>query len=265
MPVDPATLKAAIWTYAVASKWLLWLGLLTAVAACATVAAAFKQWQANNIIEAHNDWRTATLEKETAQAKLDFAQAQERMAELGKEAEALKAQSSEAEKDVALLKNETAQANQRAAEANKLAEEARLELERLKTPRTLNAEQQARIVDRVKTFAGTPYNFVVMAETEPMNLMVHIDAALETAGWKLVSWESDNPLIIKRDGKPKAGVSVTEGLGIEIAESKRAEWEDPAEALANALAAEGLIPKLNSSTLPDVKSDAIHIVIGEKK
>jgi hypothetical protein len=41
------------------------------------------------------------------------------------------------------------------AEANARALEARAELEKFKAPRTLSAEQQARISEEMKPFAGT--------------------------------------------------------------------------------------------------------------
>src|SRR5271170_7743919 len=45
-------------------------------------------------------------------------------------------------------------ANARAAEADQKAEEARLELIRLTTPRSLSYEQQRRIVDKMRAFEG---------------------------------------------------------------------------------------------------------------
>src|SRR5688572_3789195 len=87
--IDPATLEAANWWYDVASRWLLLAGVLAALAACATVALAFIQWRADAIRERHANWRTSTLEVETARAKADSARAN---AEAGKaQAESAKA------------------------------------------------------------------------------------------------------------------------------------------------------------------------------
>lgn len=221
MPVDPAALDSALWWYDVSSRWLLGLGLLTAIAACLTVAAAFKQWQTNNVIEAHNDWR--------------LSQSQERIAELG---------------------NETAVANERAAAAT-------LEIEKLRTPRLLNAEQQERILNKIRDLIPLSYDIAVVDEAEPINLMNSLDTVLNWAGWTLVAWNIRGDPILVREGKPSAGVTLRRGLHIEFSYDKRSEWEPSVRALAQALLDEGL--PVHALASNQVTPGVVHIVIGTKE
>jgi uncharacterized coiled-coil protein SlyX len=155
MSTDSAALESATcWWYDFSGRWLLIVGVIMAVAACATAALAFIQWRTNKIIEVHNEWRTGTLEKETAQAKRDLGHSQERIAE---------------------LERSTAEANRAAAEEN-------LALEKLRTPRSLNTEQQARLTEKLGSFAGQKYSFNVFPDPEAIALMRQIDM-LKQAGW----------------------------------------------------------------------------------
>ncbi|MFD0985651.1 hypothetical protein [Methyloligella solikamskensis] len=155
MPVEPADLDWAIRWYDASSVGLLVFGLIAAVAACFTAAAAFRQWQANNIIEAHNEWRTASLEKQAADAELALSRSQERIAEL--------------EKDT--------------AEANRLAAEAQLELEKLKTPRSISPTHQDELVKLLAPYKGQEYSFNVYGDPEAIALKRQIDGLLQRAGW----------------------------------------------------------------------------------
>jgi hypothetical protein len=81
------------------------------------------------------------------------------------------------------LRRDTAAANERAASAEQRAAEANLELERLKTPRSLSPEQQGRIAETIKRFQGTPFVITVFNEPEVLDLMSQIESALASAGW----------------------------------------------------------------------------------
>jgi hypothetical protein len=70
------------------------------------------------------------------------------------------------------------------SEANARAAEANLEIERLKAPRSLSAEQQARIRDKVKDFHGTTFDITTYPwETEPAAFSRDISKTLEEAAW----------------------------------------------------------------------------------
>jgi hypothetical protein len=74
-------------------------------------------------------------------------------------------------------------ANARAAEADQKAEEARLELIRLTTPRSLSFEQQRRIADGVRPFDGVHAVLgAIPASAKNVELLQQISQALEDAG-----------------------------------------------------------------------------------
>jgi hypothetical protein len=101
MPVDQATLEWANWWYDLSGKGLIFSGILAAFAACVTVGFAFIQWRSDLVRERHSDWRTGELEKETTVAKTELSRSQERIAELDKSAEELKAANLALEKQIA--------------------------------------------------------------------------------------------------------------------------------------------------------------------
>jgi hypothetical protein len=74
-------------------------------------------------------------------------------------------------------------ANARAAEADQKAEEARLELIRLTTPRSLSFEQQRRIADKMRAFDGVRAVLgAIPASARNVELLQQISQALEDAG-----------------------------------------------------------------------------------
>jgi hypothetical protein len=90
MPVDPNLLERANWWFDVSWYGLLIAGFIAAVAACATIAFLFAQYWSSGIRERQAEWRTSTLEFQTADAKRDTAAAGERIAELNRETERLR-------------------------------------------------------------------------------------------------------------------------------------------------------------------------------
>jgi hypothetical protein len=156
-----------------------------------------------------------------------------------------------------------AQFEARAAEANQRAQEAALELARLTTPRTISTEQKQRLIEAVQPFAGTPFVLLLQPEPEPLALMEEICGALVDAGWTWLSWPS--PIAFVRPGKPSVGMITGTGVRVQLASSKKPEWEGPVLALANALAAVGLEDVLaHESDDGSVADTAVHIRIGRK-
>lgn len=161
-------------------------------------------------------------------------------------------------------RKETALANERAAAATQKAEEARLELEKLKMPRLLSAEQQARIVGKLKSF-GVPYSMALQPDPEPIALANQIEATLNASGWKRQKWEDKGLMRFSKPNDPTdipMGLVYIVGVRIEIALSKKAEWEAAAVALRDALTAEGI--DVTASADVGAEADAIHIAIGKK-
>jgi hypothetical protein len=92
------------------------------------------------------------------------------------------------------FKLDIAKANERAADADKSAAEAKLELEKLRTPRSLTHIPE--LVTTLKVFEGTEYTFSgVCADEESFRLLKEIDAVLQQSKWKRVKPPGGFPAI----------------------------------------------------------------------
>ena len=139
-----------------------------------------------------------------------------------------------------------------------------VELTKLKTPRALNQDQQSRIAEKLKPFAGVPYSLALQPDREPIGLMDQLMAALTTAGWVRTPWQGGGTINLKRPGQQDiiAKISFFTGVRIEIAEAKIPEWRKAVVALRDALASEGV--EVTVKAAPKARDDAIHIGIGQK-
>jgi hypothetical protein len=139
-----------------------------------------------------------------------------------------------------------------------------VELTKLKTPRALNQDQQSRIAEKLKPFAGVPYSLALQPDREPIGLMDQLIAALTTAGWVRTPWQGGGTINLKRPGQQDiiAKISFFTGVRIEIAEAKIPEWRKAVVALRDALASEGV--EVTAKASPKASGDAIHIGIGQK-
>jgi hypothetical protein len=172
--------------------------------------------------------------------------------------------------ELAKLNNETAKLSADAessraaiADANARAMEAKLELARLTTPRTISPEQKEQIVNAIRPFSATPFDIFLQAEPEPLALMEQISEALVEAGWE---WQGVPQIVaLVRPGKPKVGLMTSTGIQVQIDSSKIADWERPILALANALATAGL-EGVAAQQVDDgsVDATAVHVRIGKK-
>jgi hypothetical protein len=172
-----------------------------------------------------------------------------------REANARAAHSSDA---IAEANARAAQASADALEANARATEAgaALSLARYETPRTLSQEQQSRIVEKLQTYARAPYDVSVANGPEPAVLLMRIDEMLGAAKWVHRNHDAS------ADQFGRIDPSTVDGVSIEIAESKREDWEPTVIALILALRAEGIFA--NGTANPDADPSAIHLAIGNK-
>jgi hypothetical protein len=83
-----------------------------------------------------------------------------------------------------------AKAYERAAELEKEAALAKLELQRLKTPRTLGPDRQQFVATAIRSFAGQRYRAAIsQGADDGVAFWESVHAALENAGWVYVpSW-----------------------------------------------------------------------------
>jgi hypothetical protein len=87
------------------------------------------------------------------------------------------------EKDIVSAKTQATEAESHLADALKQAADAKLEVDRVKAPRSLINSPQ--LVSALTIFKDTQYTFsAVCQEEECINLLKSIDALLQSAGWK---------------------------------------------------------------------------------
>ena len=92
--------------------------------------------------------------------------------------------------EITRLSAEGESAKAQIADAQARALEAKLALEKFKSPRTLSADDKLRLTDIMKPFAGVPFNFAVQNSPEPINLVIEIGDCLTAAGLQWLPWDS---------------------------------------------------------------------------
>jgi hypothetical protein len=133
----------------------------------------------------------------------------------------------------------------------------------LSAPRTLSEDAANRVINKIKAFAGTPFDFAINASPEPQSIAKRLGEALERAGWKWQAY-STSGMSASFPGKPRMQVDTGfVGLGVEI-DAKANDLLSPFHALADALNDE----KLNATA--NIRTDiplptAIHIYVGIKE
>lgn len=146
-------------------------------------------------------------------------------------------------------------AGQSIAEAGARAAEANLELERLKAPRSLTAEQQLRIMEKVKLFHGTTFEVTTYpGEPEPAAFSSVIADILVRAGWVLNPNDSRGSLL-----------GLASGVVVVVGKQAGAKAEQTGEALLESLTSEGVSARLGSASLQvNPITIAIQIQIAKK-
>jgi hypothetical protein len=98
------------------------------------------------------------------------------------------------EKDIVSAKTQATAAESHLAEALKRADDASVEVNRVKSPRSLN--NAAELVSALQPYKDTEYTFsAVYAEEESITLLKAIDKVLQDAGWKRIKPPSGYPSI----------------------------------------------------------------------
>jgi len=178
------------------------------------------------------------------------------------------------ENDIVLAKKQATDAEahlkeslRQAAEANKEATAARLELDRLRTPRTLSSEQQRKIAEALKPFSGTEFILEVNPVPEAINLAGLIANSLIASGWK---WKK-----IERFGIPTVSVAdnvtaiVLYRAGLTVAlRPPTSTAIRSADALVTVLERQRIGPvstgQLPSATFPYVSTGVVVVMVGSK-
>lgn len=159
--------------------------------------------------------------------------------------------------EIARLHLETADANARAAEAS-------LALAQFKAARSLSQEQQQRIADKLKQFAGTMFDAAIgpKGDPEPLYLIRDISSALLLARWEFIPWTGGGETYTEPP-MPAIGLTMVTNVIVDVHPDRWEKLGTAATRLAEALAGEG-IAAIADSKPTSVNTDAIHIRIGRK-
>jgi hypothetical protein len=150
-----------------------------------------------------------------------------------------------------------------AAEANARALEARLELEKFKSARSLAPDQQKEIAAKLQRFAGTIFDAAVgpMGDPEPIVFLRTLEPCLISAGWKSIPWTGGG-MVYTEDGLASIGIGSVTNVIVDVAPGSWDRLGPAAQALAVALVAAGIDAIASRSS--NINNDAIHIRIGRK-
>jgi len=168
-------------------------------------------------------------------------------------------------KDVQLrkdLKNkdvEIASTNERAARAEEQAAKANLELEKLRTPRTIGSHDRAEIIEAIKEFSGTPYDLSAGTDSESVQFMKTMQSLLNDSGWKQLPF--NGPIGITNTD-PLVGISLNSGINVEIAAVRVSRWSKAMDKLVGILKAKHVVAAGIVSQTDD--ANAVHIMVGKK-
>ena len=191
------------------------------------------------------------------QLALDLKDRDVKIAELAGKAVSAETRAEGFRLDIAKAKEGAAQAEARAAEAT-------LQLTKLRTPRTLNREQQKRIAEKCKLFTGAKFDDAVFTDPESEALLRQVENILAVAGWEQIGWKGAT-IVFLRTNLPNTGLCSLEGIVIQMHPEHVAEFWKPAQDLASALKAEGIEAKAEPALgMENDNPMAIHILIGKK-
>lgn len=132
-----------------------------------------------------------------------------------------------------------AEASEGAAKANERAAEANLELERLKAPRSLPAEQKTRIRGKLKALSGTTFEVVTYpGEPESVAFSNIIAETLSSAGW-----------VFNPNGSRGSLLGLASGVVVVVGKHAGAKADEAGNVLLEALISEGVSAKLGHDSL----------------
>jgi hypothetical protein len=160
-------------------------------------------------------------------------------------------------------------ARKETSEANARALEAKLALEKLKQPRTLEKRIEV-FAQQLKPFTGTRFDAAVIpGDPEAAVFFSHVTAALEAAGWKWIDWNPPGGglmMVFTIPGKPNVGQLGFFGVTLQVHPEHAATLKRAAEALGLALIAEGIEASLDVTASDNIPNkDTIHVIVGKKR
>lgn len=182
--------------------------------------------------------------------------AEQQLGALNREAADARERAAKLEAKSAELEDSTAKANAEAARAN-------LELQKLKTDRKLAPEQAARIVRKLKQYAGQQYALSVSGDQEAIRFVRDLDKILADSGWiKATALGA----VVLPDLNASLSMATEPGLRVQIAPTREndATFVDMARAVANAFTAEGIFTQPTKVEELAQHPELVQIRVGSK-
>jgi hypothetical protein len=221
-----------------AANWVLLISLITGM-----ISTVLIMWTAN--IKDHG-WLAVRQTTQQTIFKLGAA-VDEANARLTSANAAL----AEADARASAAASEALEAKARAAQA-----EAALTLSNYKSGHVLAREQEQRVVEKLLAMPPAIYDARASHDPDSLAVMMQIGNMLKAAQWRV----RDVPAGTGPGLSGKA--ELPEGITIEIADSRRVDWEATVISLVLALREEGVHAAGQAS--PDADPSAIHVIIGGK-
>lgn len=219
-----------------------------------------------NIINRQQDEKLRQFDSALTLAKSDLSKQQERAAKAEAGVSLAEQDSAEANAkaegfrlDIATANESAAKAQAQVAGAMAEAAKANLELERLRTPRSLNDAQRARLGAVLRRFPGQQFSLSVNPDPEAINFLQVIESLLTSSGWV------KTPPQIGDIQVGDAGTAYFSGVFLDVSPDEIEELRPIIRAVADALTAEGIstTPRTNVQ-LAGKKARTINIGIGRK-
>lgn len=164
---------------------------------------------------------------------------------------------SKANEHIAVLSTQGEQLRKDTAEANARAVEAQFALEKLKAPRLLSAEHQAKIVEVLKPFARQEYALSLSPVSEA-SFVFELTKALADSGWLRTK-----PFGIITIEGGEAAVNILSGVFVTHAPS-RTDKQGVAAKVVEALALAGISATVEAKPMLEDRPNVIEIMIGNK-
>jgi hypothetical protein len=118
--------------------------------------------------------------------------------------------------------NKATEAESHLADALHETAQAQQELNRLKTPRSLN--NPLALISSLKRFSGSEYEFVgVFSDEDSTTLLKEMDTALQLAGWKRLPSPLKGGLAVTIDGNFQVPPDVRTGVKVEVESTEKLE------------------------------------------
>lgn len=140
----------------------------------------------------------------------------------------------------------------------------RINLEQRMSPRRLDLNQKARLVDGLRLHIGTKYDVSVVNSMEAITFLSDIESVLDEAGWVQVDAGSSAGLVVNRPGRKQTNLAVAEGIRVEVADSITDKFGHALNSLLKGLNDAGFHVHVAIIRNPKFDTEVVHLTIGDK-